>query len=107
MKELVNYMARALASQPDQVIVTEVAGENENGSLMELRVADADVNHLIGKQGRTVKAMRSLLMAASAKAGKKCRLKIVTDANDAESGVAATEKPCSPNSPGEAKEELL
>ena len=76
MKELISYVARALAGQPDQVTVTEIAGDN--GSLLELRVADEDLNHLIGKQGRTAKAMRSLLAAASAKAGRKWRLKIVS-----------------------------
>lgn len=90
VKELISYVARALAGQPEQVTVTEIAGEN--GSRLELRVADGDLNHLIGKQGRTAKAMRSLLAAASAKAGRKWRLKIVSGTVD-EAGGESTSPP--------------
>lgn len=68
VKELVVYLATALAEQPEKV--TALASDGENGALnLELTVADADLNRIIGKQGRTVKAMRTLLAAAAAKSG--------------------------------------
>lgn len=84
MKELVTYLARSLAGRPGEVVVTDSVGEK--GTTIELKVADEDLNHLIGKQGRTVKAMRSLLSAASAKDGRRYFLKIssVSSENGAE-----------------------
>jgi len=79
MKQFVEFLASSLSGQPEQVSVTEI--EDDKGALLELRVADEDVNHLIGKQGRTIKAMRSLLAAAAAKNGKRFRLKLITGAD--------------------------
>lgn len=74
MKELVIYLARSLAGRPDEILVTESAGDR--GVTLELKVAEEDLNHLIGKQGRTIKAMRSLLAAAASKDGRRFFLKI-------------------------------
>ncbi len=78
MKDLIAYLAGSLAGRPEDVRVTESPGEK--GTTLELTVADEDLNHLIGKQGRTVKAMRSLLAAASAKSGRRCFLTIAAEA---------------------------
>ncbi len=88
MKELIEYLARSLASRPDEVRVSESAGEN--GVLLELRVAEEDINQIIGKKGRTARAMRSLLAAACAKKGGRWRLKIV---GGEETAPAETEVP--------------
>ena len=64
LKELVEFLARALVDNPDQVQVSEIAGEQT--VVLELRVAQSDLGKVIGKQGRTVKAMRAILGAASA-----------------------------------------
>ena len=66
MKELIKYIAQALVDIPDKVEVTEIIGEQT--SVIELRVAKEDLGKVIGKQGRTAKAIRMILSAASAKA---------------------------------------
>ena len=75
MKELVSYIASSLVDQPDSVDVREV--EEDDVILVELRVAKEDLGKVIGKQGRTARAMRSLLSAAAAKQDKKARLEIL------------------------------
>ncbi|HRI08838.1 MAG TPA: KH domain-containing protein [Nannocystaceae bacterium] len=75
LKDLIEYLARALVDRPDEVQVTEIAGEQT--VVLELRVAKDDLGKVIGKQGRTVKAMRSLLSAASAKLRKRAELEIL------------------------------
>ena len=75
MKELIKYMARALVDNPDAVEVSEVIGEQT--SVIELRVAKEDLGKVIGKQGRTAKAMRTILSAASTKIRKRTVLEII------------------------------
>jgi predicted RNA-binding protein YlqC (UPF0109 family) len=75
MKELIKYMAQALVDNPDMVEVSEVAGEQT--SVIELRVAKEDLGKVIGKQGRTAKAMRTILSAASTKIRKRSVLEII------------------------------
>jgi predicted RNA-binding protein YlqC (UPF0109 family) len=75
MKELIAYIARALVDNPDKVEVTEVVGEQT--SVLELRVAKEDLGKVIGKQGKTAKAMRTILSAASTKIHKRSVLEIV------------------------------
>jgi len=75
MKDLVKYMAQALVDHPDEVDVTEVVGEQT--SVIELRVVKEDLGKVIGKQGKTAKAMRTILSAASAKIRKRAVLEII------------------------------
>ena len=75
MKELVEYLARSLVDNPDAVVVTEVEGEQT--SVLELKVAKEDLGKVIGKQGRTARAMRTILSAASTKETKRCGLEIL------------------------------
>jgi len=75
MKELVEYMAKLLVDNPDQVEVTEVTATRS--VIFELRVAREDMGRVIGKQGRVANAMRSLLKVAAAKQGKRAILEIV------------------------------
>jgi hypothetical protein len=65
MKELVEYIARALVDHPEDVTVHVVEGERTK--VLELRVHPEDMGQVIGKQGRTAKAMRTLLSAAATK----------------------------------------
>ena len=69
MKELVEVIARALVDYPEDVAVTET--ENDKSIVIELRVAQADMGKVIGKQGRIAKAIRSVVKAAAAKRDKK------------------------------------
>jgi predicted RNA-binding protein YlqC (UPF0109 family) len=75
MKELITQIARALVDHPDQVSVSEVEGNQT--SVLELKVAKEDLGKVIGKQGRTARAMRTILGAASAKVKKRTVLEII------------------------------
>ncbi len=75
LKELIEFMARALVDNPEQVRVSEIAGEQT--SVIELRVAKEDLGKVIGKQGRTARAMRTILSAASTKIRKRAVLEII------------------------------
>jgi len=75
MKELIKYIAQSLVDNPDKVDVTEIAGEQS--SVIELRVAKEDLGKVIGKQGRTAKAIRTILSAASTKIHKRALLEII------------------------------
>ncbi len=75
MKELIKYIAQSLVDQPDQVVVTEIVGEQT--SVLELKVAKEDLGKVIGKQGRTARAMRTILSAASTKLRKRSVLEIL------------------------------
>jgi hypothetical protein len=75
MKELIHYIATALVDHPDQVQIKET--EQDDTIIIELTVAKEDLGKVIGKQGRTAKAMRSLLSAAAGKINKRSRLEIM------------------------------
>ena len=75
MRELVEQIARALVDNPDQVEVTEMAGERT--IVFELHVAQDDLGRIIGREGRTARAMRTILDAASKKVGKRAVLEII------------------------------
>jgi len=75
MRDLVEYVAQALVSKPDQVQVTEV---EDNGVLvLQLQVAPEDMGKVIGRQGRIANALRSLLKVASMRQGRRCVLEIL------------------------------
>jgi len=75
MKQLVESIARALVDQPDRVQVKEIEGEQT--TVLELRVATEDLGKVIGKQGRTARAIRTLLAAAGMKIRKRFVLEIL------------------------------
>lgn len=75
MKELIEYIAKALVDNPDAVQVSEIEGEQT--SVVELKVAKEDLGKVIGKQGRTARAMRTILSAASTKIRKRAVLEII------------------------------
>jgi uncharacterized protein len=75
MKDLIDYIARALVDYPEQVSVSEVEGSQT--SVLSLKVAKEDLGKVIGKQGRTARAMRTILSAASAKIKKRSVLEII------------------------------
>lgn len=74
-KELVTYVARALVDEPDGVEVNMIEGEKS--TILELKVAAADIGKVIGKHGRIAKALRTILSAASTKSGKRVVLEIL------------------------------
>jgi predicted RNA-binding protein YlqC (UPF0109 family) len=75
MKDLIKHIAEALVDDPEAVEVSEVEGEQT--SVIELKVAKDDLGKIIGKQGRTARALRTILGAASAKIKKRSVLEII------------------------------
>ena len=75
MKDLITFIAKALVDKPDEVAVSEIEGEQT--SVIELKVANDDLGKVIGKQGRTARAMRTILSAASTKVRKRSVLEIL------------------------------
>jgi uncharacterized protein len=75
MKELVTYIARSLVDKPEEVSVAEVEGNQT--TVLELTVAKEDLGKVIGKQGRTAQAMRTILSAVSSKVKKRTVLEII------------------------------
>ena len=74
-RELMEYVTKALVDEPESVVVNEVAGEQT--SVIELKVAKSDLGKVIGKQGRTARALRTILTAAATKLRKRSVLEIL------------------------------
>jgi predicted RNA-binding protein YlqC (UPF0109 family) len=75
MKDLIACIAKALVDDPEEVVVSEIKGTHS--SVIELKVAKEDIGKIIGKQGRTVVAMRTILSAAAMKLKKRCVLDLL------------------------------
>ena len=75
MKELIKHIAQALVDNPEQVSVWEITGEHT--IILELKVAKEDIGKVIGKQGRTAQALRTILNAVSGKEKKRITLEIL------------------------------
>ena len=75
MKELIEYIAKAIVDKPEEVKVTEVP--SENGVILTLQVAPEDTGKVIGKEGRIAKAMRTLLRVAAIRKGTRATLEII------------------------------
>ena len=78
MEELITYVARALVDNPDEVKVATTAAEGEGSQdLYELTVDQGDLGRIIGRRGRTARALRAVVRAAAAKTGRSAQLEIV------------------------------
>ncbi len=77
MKELVEYLAKALVNDPDAVEVNEIQGDS--ASVLELKVAKEDLGRVIGKQGRTAKSIRTIVNAVASRADRKVVLEILEE----------------------------
>ena len=75
MKDLIIYIVKALVDNPDKVAVNEIAGEKS--IIFELKVGEGDLGKVIGKEGRTAKAIRTIVTAAAMKQGKRTVLEIL------------------------------
>jgi uncharacterized protein len=78
MQAFLEYVVKGLVAHPEDVTITPV--EREGTTVYELRLHAQDVGKVIGRQGMTINAIRSLLLAGSAKKGLRCSLEIVEDA---------------------------
>ena len=81
MQEFLEFVVRGLVEHPDEVSVTPV--EREGSTIYELRLNSVDVGRVIDRQGVMINAIRSLLLAGSAKQGIRCSLELVEDAKAA------------------------
>ena len=77
MQEFLEYVVKGLVQNPGAVTVTPV--QRAGATVYELRMDPADVGKIIGRQGATINAIRSLLLAGSAKKGVRCSVEIVED----------------------------
>jgi predicted RNA-binding protein YlqC (UPF0109 family) len=75
MKELIEFIARSLVDNPDRVRITEIQGEKT--TIYELRVHPDDLGKVIGKQGRTARAIRTLVSASATKQNKRAMVEIM------------------------------
>ena len=75
LKDLISYVSKALVDMPDEVHVNEIAGEQT--TVIELKVDKSDLGKVIGKQGKTAAAMRTIIRAAGTKLNKRYHLDIV------------------------------
>ncbi len=75
MKDLIEFMVKALVDDPSEVNITEINGDKI--TLYELRVAKSDIGKVIGKRGRTAGAIRTIINAVSTKQGKRAELEII------------------------------
>jgi predicted RNA-binding protein YlqC (UPF0109 family) len=75
MKELIEFMVKALVDDPSEVNITEITGDKI--TLYELRVSKSDIGKVIGKRGRTAGAIRTIINAVSTKQGKRAELEII------------------------------
>jgi predicted RNA-binding protein YlqC (UPF0109 family) len=75
MKELLELIAKSLVDQPEDVVVSEVEGEQT--TVLELRVAQDDLGKVIGKQGRTARSIRTILASAGMKLKKRIVFEII------------------------------
>ena len=76
-KELVEYIVKSLVDYPEQVEVNEVTGSS--AVILELRVAESDMGRVIGRHGRVINAIRTLIQVLAAKQGMRVNLEIVED----------------------------
>jgi predicted RNA-binding protein YlqC (UPF0109 family) len=77
VEELVTYLARGLVDNPDEVQVTRA--ERDGATVLELRVAEADVGKVIGRQGRIARALRTIVRASGAHQNERVQLEIVNE----------------------------
>ena len=75
MKELLLYMAKNLVDDPESVTVTEI--ENEDGKVLELRVAEGDMGKVIGRQGRIAKEIRTIIKTVAQRTGERVSVEIM------------------------------
>jgi uncharacterized protein len=76
VKELVEYLVKSLAEHPEEVVLNE--SETEDGVSLELRISPEDLGRIIGKNGNTVNAIRTVLQAAASSHKKRAKLEVLT-----------------------------
>ncbi|NGX55632.1 MAG: hypothetical protein KR126chlam2_01271 [Chlamydiae bacterium] len=91
MKEFVAYIVKNLVDHPDQVKINEVGGTHT--VILELSVEKSDIGKIIGKKGKTINAIRALLMSVASRNGIRVNLEILEEPNEGEKEPSAEEEP--------------
>ncbi len=91
MKEFVAYIVKNLVDHPDQVKINEVGGTHT--VILELSVEKSDIGKIIGKKGKTINAIRALLMSVASRNGIRVNLEILEDPKEDEKEPSAAEQP--------------
>lgn len=86
MKQFVEFVAKSLVEHPGDVHITEVDGEDGKTRVLELKCHPDDVGQIIGRSGRTIKALRTLLVTAAARTGVRAVLEIADGGEDVPGG---------------------
>ena len=94
MTELIEYIAKALVDRPE--LVSLKVSDLEGGKIYELKVAPEDVGKVIGRDGRTVNALRTLVATVAQRTGEKARLEILDDRRNAAAAAPAAPVPAAP-----------
>ncbi len=102
MKDLIEYIARAIVDSPEEVVVIEEPGED--GIVLRLQVAPDDTGKVIGKEGRIAKAMRTLLRVAAIRKGTRASLEIISDPVPPRSDSGPSSEPDSDSDSGPSSE---
>jgi len=87
MKEFVEYIVKNLVDNPDKVRINEIGGTHT--LIIELGVEKADIGKIIGKKGKTINAIRTLLMSVASRNGLRVNLEIIEDEDEADAGADA------------------
>jgi predicted RNA-binding protein YlqC (UPF0109 family) len=87
MQDFLEYVVKNLVDEPEEVQVSETDRNGE--TLYQLKLAQADIGKIVGRKGATISAIRSLVIAAGAKAGKRCSVEIVEEREPVEQEAAA------------------
>ena len=77
MKELLEFVVKSLVDHPDEVVVNEIEGDNS--TVLELSVASSDMGRVIGKGGRVINAIRSIVEVRATKEGKRVAVELLED----------------------------
>ena len=86
MKKFIEFVAKSLVEHPGEVQTTEADGEDGKTRVLELRCHPDDIGQLIGRSGRTIKALRTLLVTAAARTGTRAVLEVADGGEDAAEG---------------------
>ena len=96
MKEFVEYIAKNLVDNPDKVVINEIGGSHT--IIIELGVDKSDIGKIIGKKGKTINAIRTLLMSVASRNGLRVNLEILEeDKEPSDKGADSTEAPAEPS----------
>lgn len=104
MKEFIEYIVKNLVDNPDKVVINEVGGTQS--LIIELSVEKSDIGKIIGKKGKTINAIRALVMSVASRNGIRVSLEIIEENNDEEDSTAPVAEAAAEVVPEKSEEEV-